>query len=105
MYLLFYILEKFKSEQYVNEIPRKCPEVDEINYGASTSSINVSSEANQEPKSFFSNIKQETKTKQDQTRPEINENYNPLTPEEIATQQIMWVNKMYAIQMATYWQS
>jgi len=102
---VFYFLEKLKCEQNDNEEHRKCPKVDEINYGASTSGINVSSETGQEPMSHFPNNKQKTKTPQNQTRPENNANCIPLTPEEIAVQQIMWVNKMYASQMATYWQS
>lgn len=66
----------------------------------------MSSETSQEA-STSSNNKQETKTTQNQTKTNsnINTNYIPLTPEQVALEQILWVNKMYAIQMAEYWQS
>lgn len=100
-------LEKLKSEQNVNDARSKCPKYNNINEGASTSGINVSSEISQEASTFSSNNKQKTKTSQNQTKLNSNVNTNciPLTPEQVALEQILWVNKMYAIQMAEYWQS
>lgn len=65
----------------------------------------MSSENNQDVNKSFPDIEQETNTTENQTEPKCNDNCIPLTPEEIAVQQILWVNKMYAIQMAEYWQS
>jgi len=94
---LFYysFLEKLKIKQNVND----------VNYGASTSGINMSSETNQEASTSFSNNKQETKATQNQTKFNSKINHVSLTPEQIAVEQILWVNKMYAIKMAEYWQS
>lgn len=101
-YVIF--LEKLKNEQVVNEVHSKCPKYNNVNEGASTSGINMSSETCQETSS---NNTQELKTTQNQTKSNSKNNANciPLTPEQVALEQILWVNKMYAIQMAEYWQS
>lgn len=42
------------------------------------------------------------------TNPNRPSSYNNpilLSPEQIASEQIVWINRMYAIQMAQYWQS
>jgi len=96
--------EKLKSEEIVNEINGKCSKVNEVNYGASTSGVSASADTNQEA-STSSNNKQETKPIQSQTKTNNNVNRIPLTPEQLALEQILWVNKMYAVQMAEYWQS
>lgn len=79
--------------------------MNEVNYGASTSGINNSEEPNQ--KTSTSTTHRDTKTTQNQPRSIVNNNVNhiPLLPEQIACEQIIWLNKMYAIQMAEYWQS
>lgn len=87
-----------KVEKNANEAHNNCPQFDEVNYGASTSGYNMTSETNQEPN------KSETKT-QNKKNPKNDLNSIPLTPEQVAVEQILWVNKMYAIQMAEYWQS
>lgn len=107
-FFIFKFLEKIKSEPITNEIPKKSPKYDEVNYGASTSGSNSSlSEASQEPSTSFLQDKQETKTTQNQKK--INSDSNvthiSLTPEQVAVEQIMLVNRMYAIQMTEYWQS
>ncbi|VVC29169.1 Ubiquitin-related domain,Ubiquitin domain [Cinara cedri] len=93
------ILEKRKSE---------CPK---INDGASTSGTNVRSAVNQEA-CKSSNNKQDKKKTRSGTKSSSNNNPSnsnakgtPLTPEQIALEQIHWVNKMYAIQMAEYWKT
>ena len=101
-YLLF--IEKLKSEQIINEIHDKSPKLNEVNYGASTSGISTSADTNQEA-STSSNKKQETKPTQNQGKSNNKVNHIPLTPEQLALEQILWVNKMYAVQMAKYWQS
>lgn len=90
----------------MNEAHSKCPKYNNINEGASTSGINMSSEISQKA-STSSNDKQETKTTQNQMKlnSNIKTNCISLTPEQVALEQILWVNKMYAIQMAEYWQS
>lgn len=96
-----------KNEKNVNEVNSKCPKFNDVNYGAGTSKVNNSSETNQEGGTSFSNNKQETQTTENQTKSNSNNfvNHIPLTPEQIALEQILWVNKMYAIQMAEYWKS
>lgn len=83
----------------------KCPKLNDVNFGASTSKINAPplATAGQEVSGSHSKNKQEIKTTSNQTK----SNVKPilLTPEQIATQQVLWVNKMYAIHMANYWQS
>lgn len=101
-FLLF--IEKLKSEKVVNEINGKCPKLNEVNYGASTSGISTSADTNQEASSS-SNNKQKTEPTQSQTKSNKNVNRISLTPEQLALEQILWVNKMYAVQMAEYWQS
>ncbi|KAL5234950.1 hypothetical protein ACI65C_002360 [Semiaphis heraclei] len=96
--------EKLKSEKVVNEINGKCPKLNEVNYGASTSGISTSADTNQEASSS-SNNKQKTEPTQSQTKSNKNVNRISLTPEQLALEQILWVNKMYAVQMAEYWQS
>lgn len=90
----------------MNEAHSKCPKYNNINEGASTSGINMSSEISQKA-STSSNDKQETKTTQNQMKlnSNIKTNCISLTPEQVALEQILWINKMYAIQMAEYWQS
>lgn len=78
--------------------------MNEINYGASTSGISTSADNNQEA-STSSNNKQETKPIKNQTKFNNDVNRRPLTPEQLALEQILWVNKMYAVHMAEYWQS
>lgn len=100
--------EKPKSDEMDKEIRDKCPKFNEVNYGASTSGINTSADTNPEAHqeaSTSSNKKQKTKSTQNQTKFNDNINRIPLTPEQIALEQILWVNKMYAVQMAEYWQS
>jgi len=100
--------EKLKSDEIVNENRDKCPKLNEVNYGASTSGINISADTNQEAHqeaSTSSDNKQGSKSTQKQIKLNDNINHIPLTPEQIALEQILWVNKMYAIQMAEYWQS
>lgn len=77
-----------KNEQNDNENNSKYPIVNEVNYGASTSS----------------EVNQEAKTTQNQIKSN-NVNRIALTPEQVAVEQILLVNKMYAIQMVKYWQS
>jgi len=96
-------VEKLKSEDIVNEINGKCPKMNEVNYGASTSGISTSADTKQEASS--SNNKQETKPTQSLTKSNNDVNRIPLTPEQLALEQILWVNRMYAVQMAQYWQS
>jgi len=82
--------------------------LNEVNYGASTSGVSTSADTNKEARqeaSTSSNKKQETKPTQSQTKSNKNVNRIPLTPEQIALEQILWLNKMYAVQMAEYWQS
>lgn len=96
-------LEKLKSEQNINELLGKCPKYNNINEGASTSGINISSETS------TSNNNQETNTSttQNQTKSSSNNNVNciPWTAEQVALVQILWVNKMHAIQLVEYWES
>lgn len=105
--LLF--IEKLKSEETVNEINGKCSKSNEVNNGASTSGISTSADTNQEVRqeaSTSSNNKQQTKPTQNQNKSNNkNNNRSPLTPEQLALEQILWVNRMYAVQMAEYWQS
>lgn len=101
-------IEKLKSDEIDKEIRDKCPKFNEVNYGASTSGINTTADTNPEAHqeaSTSSNKKQKTKSTQNQTKFNDNINRIPLTPEQIALEQILWVNKMYAVQMAEYWQS
>jgi len=96
--------EKLKTESIVNEAFVKCPKSNDVNYGASTSRINAPPPllaTSQEASASFSKNKQETKANQTKS----NVKRIPLTPEQIAAQQVLWVNKMYAIHMANYWQS
>lgn len=88
----------------MKEINGKSPKLNEVNYGASTSGISTSADTNQEV-STSSNNKQDTKPTKNQTKSKNNVNRSPLTPEQLALEQILWVNKMYAVQMAEYWQS
>lgn len=83
----------------------KCPKFNEVNYGASTSGINSSAEPNQE--SGETNNQRDTKTTQNQAKSTANNKakHIPLLPERIAYEQILWLNKMYAIRMAKYWKS
>lgn len=76
----------------------------DVNYGASTSGVNISPELSEK---LFSTNMHDTETIQNQTRPNSNNNIKDisLTPEEIAMEQTIWVNRMYAIQMAEYWQT
>lgn len=99
-----------KNEKNVNEVNSKCSKFNDVNYGAGTSGtskVNNSSEANEEAGTSFSNNNQETQTTENQTKCNSNNfaNHISLTPEQIALEQILWVNKMYAIQMAEYWKS
>lgn len=78
--------------------------MNEINYGASTSGTNTSAGTNQEA-STSSNKKQDTTPTLNQPKSNTKVNHTLMTPEKIALEQILWLNKMYAIQMAEYWQS
>jgi len=103
-FVFFWLLEKLKNEPTLKEAHIKYPKSNDVNYGASTSRTNASPTVSQEASTSFSNSnKQETKTTPNQT--ESNVNHIPLTLEQMAGQQILWVNKMYAIHMAKYWQS
>ncbi|CAI6348975.1 unnamed protein product [Macrosiphum euphorbiae] len=97
--------EKLKSEEIVKEINGKSPKLNEVNYGASTSGISTSAADTNQEVSTSSNNKQDTKPTKNQTKSKNNVNRSPLTPEQLALEQILWVNKMYAVQMAEYWQS
>lgn len=105
---IFQLIEKIKSEPILNEKPKNSPKFNEVNYGASTSGSSSSlSEASHEHGTSFSHDKQETQTAQNQTKQNSDNNVTriPLTPEQVAVEQILWVNRMYAIQMTEYWQS
>lgn len=107
---MFYLLllEKIKTEQIENEVQKKCLKFnDEINYGASTSGPKITSVPGcSQETGTSSNNNQETNPVQNETKSnENNVNHIALNPEQIAVQQIMWLNRMYAIQMTEYWRS
>lgn len=84
---------------------RKCPKVDNVNCGASTSGNNMSSKNSNEASSSVSSNKQDNKTPKTNIKTKNNVKHVRLTPEQIGVQQILWVNKIYAMHMAKYWQS
>lgn len=79
--------------------------MNEINYGASTSGINSSLKPNQE--ASVSNNQKNTKTTQNQAQSTTNNyvNHIPLSPKQIANEQILWLNKMYVFQTVGYLES
>lgn len=83
----------------------KCPKVDNVNCGASTSGNNMPSKNIHKASSSVSSNKQDNKTPKNQTKSKNNIKRVQLTPEQIGVQQILWVNKIYAMHMAKYWQS
>lgn len=58
-----------------------------------------------EASSSVSSNKQDNNTPKHQTKSKNNIKRVRLTPEQIGVKQILWVNKIYAMQMAKYWQS
>lgn len=102
----FVFVEKLIHDKIINEIP-KLLKSNDVNCGASTSGINTSSKPNHE--SVSTKLSSNSMTTQNQTKSNSNVKNIPqnilLTPEQIALEQIMWVNKMYAIRMAEYWKS
>lgn len=98
----FVFVEKLIRDKIINEIP-KLLKSNDVNCGASTSGINTSSKPNHE--SVSTKLSSNSMTTQNQTNSNSNVKNILLTPEQIALEQIMWVNKMYAIRMAEYWKS